>query len=301
MTPRIALCLMAALLTLAAADLRAWTDELGRRLTAPRHPARILSYAPNLTETLFAIGAADRLVGRTRYCDWPAEARRVAVFGGILDPDFEKIASLRPDLILATTAGDPPDKVEAMTRLGYPVFVTDPRTVEAAIAGVERIGHVVDAEAGARRVAGRMRAELAEVRRRVGTRPPVRTLVVVWQDPLVTVGRGTFFADLIREAGGDPLLGEGKGNYPRVSMEWVLGRAPEVIVLGLRGHPGGGEARFWDRFPTLPAVRQGRIHAFDLQVLGRPGPRITTALGALARKLHPEAFDDAAPASEEAS
>jgi iron complex transport system substrate-binding protein len=146
-----------------------------------------------------------------------------------------------------------------------------------------------------------MRAELAEVRRRVGPRPPVRTLVVVWQDPLVTVGRGTFFADLVREAGGDPLLGEGKANYPRVSMEWVMAQAPEVIVLGLRGHPGGGEARFWDRFPTLPAVREGRIRSFDLQVLGRPGPRITTALRALARTLHPEAFEDAPPAPGEAS
>jgi iron complex transport system substrate-binding protein len=298
---RTALSVTAALLALAAAGQRAWTDELGRRLTAPRHPARILSYAPSLTETLFAIGAGDRLVGRTRYGDWPAAARRVAVFGGLLDPDFEKIASLRPDLILATTAGDPPDKVEAMTRLGYPVFVTDPRTVEAAIAGIERVGAVVDAEAGARRVAGRMRAELAEVRRRVGARPPVRTLVVVWQDPLVTVGRGTFLADLIREAGGDPLLGEGKGNYPRVSMEWVLARAPEVIILGLRGHPGAGDARFWDRFPTIPAVRRGRIHAFDLQVLGRPGPRITTALLSLAKLLHPRAFDGAAPAPEGAS
>ncbi len=293
-TITLALLAAAALLLAAAADTRTWRDDLGNRVTAPRHPRRILSYAPNVTELLFAIDAGDRVVGRTRFCDWPPEARKVPSIGGLLDPDFEKIAALRPDLVVATTVGDPRNKVEALERLGYPVFVTSPGTVEDVIRNVEQIGRVVDAEEGARAVAERMRAELRDVRNRVRGRPRVRTLVVIWQDPLRTVGQGTFFEDLIRNAGGEPIVGRGEAKYPEMSMEAVLRAAPEVIVLGLLGEPGRGDADFWKKFPAIPAVRDGRIVSIDLERLGRPGPRITEGLTDLARAIHPEAFSGAA-------
>ncbi len=269
-----------------------YTDDLGRPVTVPPRPARILSYAPNLTEILFAIGAGDRVVGRTRFCDRPPEAARVPVFGGLLDPDFEKIATLRPQVVLATVVGDPPDKVEALERLGYPVFVTDPRTVRDVIGDIEQIGRVTGAEAGARETAARMRADLDDVRRRVRGRAPVPVFVVIWQDPLRTVGRGTFFEDLIRQAGGEPILARGDAKYPQMSMEAVLEQAPAVIVLGRPGEPGRGEEAFWRKFPTIPAVRDGRIVSLDLETLSRPGPRIVGSLRALAAALHPEAFRD---------
>ena len=283
---------VAALLLVAAADRRSWTDDLGRRVTAPRHPRRILPYAPNLTEILFAIGAGDRVVGRTRFCDWPPEAKRIPSFGGLLDPDFEKIATLRPDLVLATTVGDPRNQVEALDRLGYPVYVTSPSTVEDVIRSVEAIGRVVDAERGSRVVAARMRAQLAEVRARVRGRRPLRTLVVIWQDPLRVAGPGTFFADLVRHAGGDPVLEHGEAKYPQMSMEAVVAQAPEVIVLGLLGEPGQGAADYWQKYRAIPAVRNGRIVSISLERLTRPGPRMTEALVDLARAIHPEAYAD---------
>lgn len=286
------LALLAALLCLGSADTRTLTDDLGRRVLAPKHPSRILSYAPNLTEILFAIGASDRVVGRTRFCDWPPEAERVPSFGGMLDPDFEKIATLRPDLVLATTVGDPRDKVDALERLGYPVFVTSPQSVEDVIGDIAQIGRVVNETAGAARVVARMRADLARVRRRVQGRPAVRTLVVIWQDPLRTIGPGTFFEDLVQRAGGDPVLGGGGAKYPRLSMEVVMREAPELILIGRPGEPGRGDERFWRQFPTLPAVRAGRIVSIDIEILSRPGPRITEALLDLARAIHPEAFPD---------
>jgi len=274
------------------ASTRVLTDSLSRRVVVPAHPARILSYAPNLTEILFAIGAGDRVVGRTRFCDWPPEAAKVPVFGGLLDPDFEKIATLRPEIVLATAVGDPPDKVESLDRLGYPVFVTDPHSVRDVIADVETIGRVVGADAGARAEAARMRAALDGVRRRVGRRRTVPVLVVIWQDPLRTVGRGTFFEDLIRQAGGEPVLARGDAKYPQMSMEAVLEQAPEVIVLGMPGDPGRGDESFWRKFPTIPAVRDNRIVSLDLQAMSRPGPRIVSSLRTLAGALHPEAFQD---------
>lgn len=286
--------MLAALLALGGGGAAALTDDLGRRVEAPARPARILSYAPSLTETLFAIGAADRVVGRTRFCDWPPEAARVPSIGGILDPDFERIAALHPDLVIATTVGNPRDKVEALARLGYPVFVTSPRTVEDVIGDVVQIGGAVDAREGAARVAARMRADLAAVERRVRGRPRPRTLVVIWQDPLRTIGPGTFLEDLVRRAGGEPVLGRGGAKYPQLSMEVVLQAAPEVILLGRPGEPGRGEERFWRQFPTIPAVRDGRVLCVDLETLSRPGPRITRALGDLARAIHPEAFVAAA-------
>ncbi len=275
-----------------AEPTRVLTDDLGRRVRVPRHPQRILSYAPNLTEILFAIGAGDRVVGRTRFCDRPPEAATVPVFGGILDPDFEKIATLRPQVVMATVVGDPPDKVEALERLGYPVFVTYPRTVSDILGDVEQIGRAAGAEAGARETATRMRADLDDVRRRVGRRTPVRVFVVVWQDPLRTVGRGTFFEDLIRQAGGEPVLARGDAKYPQMSMETVVAQAPEVIVLGLPGEPGHGDETFWRKFRTIPAVRNNRIVSLDLETMSRPGPRIVTSLRELARALHPDAFRD---------
>jgi iron complex transport system substrate-binding protein len=284
----------AALLAAAAPDTCTWKDDLGRRVTAPCHPRRILSYAPSVTEVLFAIGAGGRVVGRTRFGDYPPEARKAPVFGGLLDPDFEKIEALRPDLIVATTVGDPRNKVEALERLGYPVFMTSSNSVEGVIENVEKLGRVVDAEAGARAVAGRMRAQLRDVRARVAGRRRVRTLVVIWQDPLRTAGRGTFLESLVREAGGKPIVGRGKAKYPQMSMEAVLQAAPEVIVRGLPGEPGRGDEGFWKKFPAIPAVRDGRVVSIDLQRLGRPGPRVTEALADLARAIHPEAFSGAA-------
>jgi len=281
---------VAALLVAGAADTRIWTDDLGRRVTGPRNPRRVLSYAPNVTEVLFAIGAGERVVGRTRFCDWPAQARKIPSFGGLLDPDFEKIAALRPDLVVATTVGDPRDKVEAIERLGYPVFVTSPNSVEDVIGSVEKIGRVVGAEAGARAVAVRMRAQLEEVHDRLTGRRRLRTLVVIWQDPLRTVGRRSFVADVVRRAGGEVVLARGEAKYPQMSMEALLEAAPEVIVLGLPGEPGRGDERFWKKFPSIPAVHDGRIVSVDLQVLTRPGPRITQAIADLARAIHPEAF-----------
>ncbi|MDP3938951.1 MAG: cobalamin-binding protein, partial [Deltaproteobacteria bacterium] len=275
---RLAVLLAAAACLAATPDTRTLTDDLGRRVTAPPHPARILSYAPNLTETVFAIGAADRLVGRTRFCDWPPEVSKVPSFGGLLDPDFEKIAVLRPDLILATTAGDPRDKVDALSRLGYPVFVTSPEDVGDVIADIEAIGAAVGAERDATRVAAGMRAELADVARRVAGRPRVRTLVVIWQDPLRTIGNGSFLADVLHRAGGEPVPGGGDADYPQVNMEAVLHAAPEVILLGRPGEPGRGEESFWRQFKTLPAVRDGRILSVDLEVASRPGPRIAGAV-----------------------
>jgi ABC-type Fe3+-hydroxamate transport system substrate-binding protein len=298
MPRRFILILVASLFMLASVATRVWTDDKGRRVVVPRHPERILSYAPNLTEILFAIGASDRLVGRTRFCDWPPEAQSVPSFGGILDPDFEKIAALRPDLVLATTVGNPRDKVEALGRLGYPVFVTSPQTVKDVVSDIEQIGNVVDAREGAAQVAARMRADLEEVGRRVEGRPAPRTLVVIWQDPLRTIGQGTFLEDIVRRAGGEPVLGPGDAKYPQLSMEVVLRKAPEVILLGLPGEPGRGEERFWAQFPTLPAVRDGRILSVDIETLSRPGPRIAEAIRDLARAIHPAAFSDETPAGE---
>jgi iron complex transport system substrate-binding protein len=267
------------------------SDQTGRRVSLPALPERIVSLVPSVTETVFAIGAQDRLVGVTDFCDYPAAARLKPRVGGMLAPSLETIVTLKPDLVIATTAGNREETFTQLERLRIPVYVVNPVNVADVLDLISRLGALTGHEAEAARLVATLEARIKAVSERVAPLPRPRVLYVLWPDPLIVPGRGALVSELIAKAGGDSVTAEASEDYPRYSLEAAVARAPQVIVLANHGAGQGTISREkWERFTSLPAVKAGRLYTADGNLLHRYGPRVVDGLELLARLFHPDAF-----------
>ncbi|HXF81357.1 MAG TPA: ABC transporter substrate-binding protein [bacterium] len=260
-------------------------DALGRtvRLAAP--PQRIVSVAPSVTEILFALGLAARVVGVGSPDDYPpaAVAGRPRVGGVVLDA--ERILRLQPDLIIGV-ASLQRGQLERLIALRLPVLAVEASTLPEVYAQILLLGRVTGVPGAAGRVVATMRSREGAVARAVAGRPARRTYVEVWSEPLITAGAGTFLADLITRAGGRNIFADVAG-WRQVSAEAVLRRDPEVIILTAPQTPDVLRRRAWG---TVTAIRAGRVGVVDGSLVARPGPRIVEGLRAVAEIIHPEAF-----------
>ena len=255
---------------------------------------RVISLAPSVTETIFALGAGDRLVGVSAHCDYPPEVRGIDRVGTFVTPNVERILATHPDVVIAVPSPGNQRPVEALRDLGLRVVVVDAHSVAELEAAIVTIGETVGRAAEARALVARIEARFAAVRARVAEAPPRRVLLFVGHRPLIAAGAGTVQDELIRRAGGVNLAASAGRGWPHLSLEFVIAAAPEVIIDTGMEDGGGGET-FWRAFPSLPAVRDGRVSGFAGDALLRPGPRIGEAVDALARRIHPEHVDPAAP------
>jgi iron complex transport system substrate-binding protein len=271
------------------------TDPTGREVTLAAPPRRIVSLVPSVTEILFAIEAQDLLAGVTDFCDWPPAARQKPRVGGMLAPSLEVIARLKPDLAVATTSGNREETFAQLERLGIPVYLVSPASVDGALDLVVRLGALTGRREAGEALASSLRARLAAVQAAVARRGRPRVLYVLWPEPLIVPGRGALVSELIALAGGRSVTADAPSDYPRYTMEAAVAGGPEIIVLARHGAGQGAIDRGrWERFAQLPAVRAGRLHTVDGNLLHRYGPRMMDGLEALARLIHPEAFGKAA-------
>jgi len=255
---------------------------------------RVISLAPSVTEIVYALGAGDRLVGVSAHCDSPPQVTAVARVGTFVTPNIEAIVARRPDLVIAVPSPGNQNPVEALQRLGLRVLVVNPSTVAEIADTILVIAGALGADAAGRVVVDGMHARMAAVEARVAGAPRPRVLLVVGRTPLIAVGARTVQDELIRMAGGTNVAAGAGASWPRLSVEAMVVAAPEVIIDTTMGSESAGDAesvlRFWGGFPSLPAVRTGRVHRYAADPLLRPGPRIPDALESLARFLHPERF-----------
>jgi iron complex transport system substrate-binding protein len=263
-------------------------DMLGRRVVVPSSVTRVVSLAPSLTESVYAVGGGDRLVGVTQFCDFPSDAATKPRVGGIYTPNLEAILALRPDVVLATTEGNREEHIRALERVGLPVYVVRPIDFASVAESIARVGRLLGRDEAAGQLVASMRREAEAIGRALEGRPRPRVLYVVWGAPLIVPGRHTLITDLIRRAGGESVTGDEPQDYPRFSVEEALGRRPDRIVLALHRDASVDERlREWSHLALLPAVRQGRVHGIDGDLVHRPGPRMMDGLRALVRLLHP--------------
>jgi len=272
------------------------TDQTGRRVVLPAPPARIVSLVPSVTETVFTIGAQDRLVGVTDFCDYPAAARQKASVGGMISPSLEGIVALKPDLVVATTAGNRHETFDQLARLKIPVYLVNPVAVRDVLDLIARLGRLTDRAEAADRVAAALRERIQAVSARVAGLPRPRVLYVLWPDPLIVPARGALVSELIGLAGGDSVTADGGEGYPRYSLEAALARNPEVILIASHDTTRSPLVRSqWERFTQVPAVSAGRLHTVDGNLMHRYGPRIVDGLEMLAWALHPDAVPEPPP------
>ncbi len=282
------LCLLFPAAAAGAASVR---DEIGRELILPAEARRIVSLAPNITEILFALELGGRIVGATSYCNYPEQAKRIPRVGGFTDVSLETIVSLAPDLVLATADGNRKETVEQIERMGLPVFVVNPKNLEGILATVRRIGRITGREAQARTLTSQFACRVEAVSKRVAGRPRPTVFFQVGLDPIVTVGRNTFIDELIGIAGGASISSGDRTRYPRYSIEEVLARKPDIIVISTmeRAKDPSAVAKIWRRWGEIPAVANERIYPLDPDLIARPSPRIIDAVEILARMFHPDA------------
>jgi iron complex transport system substrate-binding protein len=267
---------------------RTFTDGLGREVNIGPSPRRIVSLAPSVTETLFALGLGGRIVGVTSYCDFPEEATSKEKVGDTINPNAERIIALRPDLVVITTASQLERLSRQLGELNIPVYVANPRTVRQVVASIRKLGEATGAEARAKSVADEMERRIAAVEGRVKELPKPRVLYVLQTAPLITAGRNTFINDLINLAGGQSITGSETADYPQLSRETAIARAPEVIVAPASHGTEFVKAEDLQRdFAATPAIRANRIVKVNADWVDRPGPRIVDGLEQLAQGLHP--------------
>lgn len=253
-------------------------------------PTRIVSLAPAVTETLFALGEGDAVVGVSQYCDYPPAAARLPKVGTFLTPNVEAIAALRPDLIIGPGLSSSRREVRMLEAMGYPTLTVDDNSLDGIEQSITLIGARTGEPEAARRLLGAIQAHIEEVHARLERTKPRTVVMLVGHQPMVAVGRGTFLDDLLHLAGGDNIADLSAQSWPRLSIEYVIAMRPEVILDGAMGSDADTQAGFWARYPTILAVRDHRVLGYPQDPMLHPGPRVWQSLEILARLIHPEAF-----------
>jgi iron complex transport system substrate-binding protein len=270
-------------------DLVQYTDGIGRQIKLPRHPQRIISLAPNVTETLYLLGAQDRLIGDTTQCTWPEGAKRKPKIGDLLNPNYEVILAAKPDLVIASTAGNDRNAVMKLSGLGAPVYVVAPRTVEKIFQSVEEIGRITDCNERGLQLVAQMKERLKQIRLRIQGLPPVRAFFITWLDPLLAPGKNTFENDVLSLAGVISITANIPQFYPRYSLEQLLVENPDVILtVKQEGNPIPDFKKIAG-WRDLRAVQEGRVYVLT-EYLQHPSPLFVDGVEELARKLYPERF-----------
>ena len=270
------------------APTRSVTDEVGRTVRVPTHPSRIISLAPSITETLYALGLGDNVVGDTDYCDFPAEAARKPHVGAVQNPSIEKIVSLKPDLVLGSPEGNRREVIEQLAHVGIPLYGVSDHDLDDVLNSIRDLGKLLDAEDRAAKLDSNLEERLRAVGERVKGQPKPRVLFVTWYQPLITIGPQSFVADVIRRAGAVSISDDLSGEWPRLSLEAVLARHPDAILVP-RSQSYSPSPDDFKRLPgwrDLAAVQDGRVYWVPDTIV-RPCPRLVDALEELARVLHP--------------
>jgi iron complex transport system substrate-binding protein len=290
----------AAVLATALAALGGCSDRSADRVpqSEPAQPRRIVSLAPSLTETLFALGVGDRVVGVTRYCAFPPEVRGLPKVGGHLDPNFEAIVSLEPDLVVLIPSGEA--NARRLQSLGVHVLQVDQHDVTSLLESISILAETCGVEESGARLRAEIERRLAAVAAVVEGAPRPRTVVVVGHDigggvvrSVWAAGPDTFYNGVLEVAGGVNAVQGGVVQYPEISREGLATLDPDVVLDVVAGVEDRGieipeVLGGWRQLTELRAVREGRFRVLEGDVMVVPGPRLPDMVREFAVSLHPE-------------
>jgi len=293
------MCMVALLTCPERVSCATFEDALGREVSLSKEPARIVALAPNLVEILYFLGLGECLVGVTDHSTYPPEAQEKPRVGSYVNVNAEKIISLSPDLVIGTKDGNSRADVELLEQAGIQVFIVNPRSVQEVIDTVALIGQVCGVAERAETQAGGMQRRLDSVRSAIGLRGKPMVFLQINIVPVMTVNGKTLHNDVIRLAGGVNMCAEEPVTYPRISVEEVVRRGPDMIIISSMERGGRFDAARdgWMQWTSIPAVHNKRVYLIDSDLIDRASPRIIDGLEAMARMIHPEADWSSAPST----
>ena len=265
---------------------------------AADEPQRIISLVPSTTEMLFVMGAGSRVAGVSNYDHFPPDVERLPKVGGLLDPNVERLLSLKPDLVIVYDTQT--DLKRQLERARIPIFGYAHRGLPDITQTMRALGERIGMKGAADAAASRIEQQLAAIRARVAGRPRPKTLLIFGREAgtlrhIDASGGYGFLHDILELAGGADVLGDLNKQVVEMSTEMILSRAPEVILElhygdSLKPDRFDAERRVWNALPSVPAVRNNRVFLLGGDEFVVPGPRIVMAADRFARTLHPEAF-----------
>jgi iron complex transport system substrate-binding protein len=272
-----------------AAPCKLYRDALDREVAIHHPPERIIPLAPSLTEILYRLGLGRRVVGVTNHCNYPPEVADKPKVGSYINLNVEQIVSLAPDLVIATMDGNERAVVEVIERAGVPVYVVNPRNVREAILTLSLLGELCGVEQEAKALAAALSGRVDRVVKMTASMEKPLVFLQINLHPIMTVNRRTMHHDLIQLAGGRNMTAREPVTYPRISMEEIIRRQPDIIIISSMERGGRFEKAKdeWHKWSSIPAVKNGRVHLIDSDLIDRPSPRVVEGLEKMARLIHP--------------
>ncbi len=269
-----------------AALARQLTDELGRAVTVPEHPHRIICLLPSVADDVYALGAGAEVIAVSDFTKYPPEAKTKPSIGLPLSPSLETIVSMHPDLVLGSGDLNQPESAGQLERYGIPVYMVNPHGVEGIYASLLSFGRALNRQTEAAAVVTRLRAREGAVRARVAGQRVVSIFMPVWYDPVITIGEHAFITEMIAIAGGRSVTSDILQEWPQVSLEAVIARAPEALLLVKNAKMSLGDLKNRPGWNSLPAIKTDRVYYVDDRI-DYPSPIAFDALEELAKQFHP--------------
>lgn len=262
-------------------------DSTGESVCLKKVPDRLVSLAPSLTELVFDLNAGSKLVGRTTRCNHPEKAKKVLDIGPYMTPDFEKLLTVKPDLVLAPKNGMRSELISRIKNFGIPVYVDDSGSVEDINRLIRNIGVLLSESAEAEQITSQIELRRQKIRRIVSGLERPSVLFVVGINPLIVGSSTSFLSSLVSEAGGRNVVSDLSIPYPKFSIEEVIRQDPDVIFMLDKECHGIECLDYWKNYGFLKAVKNKRVYEVDSDLMSRPGCRTIEALEALVHHLHP--------------
>ncbi|KUG07137.1 ABC transporter substrate-binding protein [Solirubrum puertoriconensis] len=261
------------------------TDDLGRTVTIPSRPKRVMALAASMTEMLFAVADSNTIIARTQACDYPAAALRKPKVNSY-PVDFETIVGMHPDVVFTIEGMTSAADAARLQQLGVPVYYQRYRRVEDIFRGLRDLGRILGREAQAEYLTDSLTRELASLPTTAGPKP--RTLAITWIDPIYAYGRNTLFTDKIRLAGGQNALQDSFPQpYPALTREYILKLNPDVLIGGRFGKLDSTFFRMYPELRRIKAYQTRQVYPVDGDLMARPSPRVIQSVRELHRLLHP--------------
>ena len=249
-------------------------DDLGRSVKLRERVSRVVSLAPSLTESIYAVGAGDRLVGVTTYCNYPEAAKAVEKVGDTQTPNIERIVALRPDVVFVSTASQLEAFMNTLDQQSIAVYVMDSKSLADVIDDLRTLGGVLGNEKPAELLTAGLEDRIKAVR----SREPRRVFIQISNEPLFTIGKDSFLTEVVEKAGGESVTKDVPSGYPKLSKETASAMNPDVLILSDSEDNREPNAAF----KNSEAVKNGRVYRIDPDIISRPGPRLVDALEQIA-------------------
>jgi len=265
---------------------RTLTDEMGRKVVVPDHPHRVICLMPTVTDTVFALGAGDDVVGISDYTKYPAVALTKPSVGDLIKPSIETILSLHPDLVIGTQPKGPMEVTDQLERAGIPIFLVSPHGIAGIFHSIESVGMALNRTPQADALVHSLQQRVDTVRTRTKGLPARRVFIPICYDRITTIGKNAFITEVIEAAGGRSVTDDLTSEWPQISMEVVLERAPDALLLVRGGKTTLQVLQDRPGWSSMTAIKAHRAYYLDDRI-NFASPVAIDALEDLAKQFHP--------------